>query len=324
MKIQNWIDDEKNFVEGDTDDDKHVKLLGVVREKMLPFWYGWHQRDLTIKKLIEYHGSALHAANKQPKSLNSVRFTYERSVKHYLRLLKKAKDNPTITEAYPITNIFLLGSVMQPTEVAAIKKCQESEGNEIKKAGVAKKLLRQQQQKQQQEGEVVEGQGTQFQISAVVMTKHMSGAAIGGYRGIDNFADGEDDINDMTTLDESEVLKHFLSPKTIFKINNCHNPEVDNNLKFSSNNELYSSMELTHDNNKTVTLPAIKQVKDFLGIEDLSSLARAIDDSDDEDENPPSQHPAPTSITIQASPDDDVPVDTTSPTRKMIPGVSEY
>jgi hypothetical protein len=111
LKIQEWLDDEKNFVEGDSDNDKHVKLLGLAREKMLPFWYGWHQRDLTVKTLIEYHGSAIYAANKQPKPLNSVRFTYERSIKHYLRLLKKAKDDPT-AEAYPVTNIFLLGSVM--------------------------------------------------------------------------------------------------------------------------------------------------------------------------------------------------------------------
>lgn len=316
LKLQKWIDDGEVFVEGETDDEKHVKLLGVVREKMLPFWYGWHQRELTIQKLKDLHGSALNAARKQPKSLNSVRFTYERSLKHYLRLLKKAKDN---AEAYPITNLFLLGSVMQPTEVAAIQNCQESDGNEIKKAGVVRKRLRQQQQKQQQQGEVVEGQGTQFQISAVVMTKQMSGAAIAGYRGIDNFAVGEHDINDLTTLDEDDVLNHFLSRETIFKINNCHNPEVDNNLKFSSDRELYSSIELTNDNNKTITLPAIKQVKDFLGIEDVSSLARDVDDSDDEDENPPSFHPAPTSITIQASPDDGVPVDTTSSHEKDDP-----
>jgi hypothetical protein len=137
------------------------------------------------------------------------------------------------------------------------------------------------------------------------MTKYMSGAAVAGYREIDNFAEGEDDINDLTTLDESKVLKHFLSPKAIFKINNCHNPEVDNNLKFNSDNELYSNMVLTaHDGNKVVTLPAIKQVKAFLGIEDLSTLARAADESDDEDENPPTNPLAPTTVTIRASPDD--------------------
>jgi hypothetical protein len=310
LKIKEWVDDEKNFVEGDTDNDKHVKLLGLAREKMLPFWYGWHQRDLTVKTLSEYHGSAIYAASRQPRSLNSVRFTYERSIKHYLRLLKKAKDDPT-AEAYPVTNIFLLGSVMQPTEIVAIKKCQESDGNEIKNAGVAKKLLRQQ-QRQQQKREVVEGQGTQFQISAVVMTKHMSSAAVAGYREIDNFAEGEDDINDLTTLDESKVLRHLLSPKTLFKVNNCHNQEVDNNLKFTSNDEVYSNMVLTNDDNKVITLPAINQVKDVLGIEDLSTLARAADDSDDEDENPPSNPSAPTALTIQASPDDGNPSSTSA------------
>ena len=123
LQVQEWVDDKTNFVEGDTDDDKHVRLLRLTREKMLPFWYGWHQRDLTVETLREYHGSAIVEAAKQPKSLNSVGFTYERSIKHYMRLLKKAKKDDPTAEAYPITNIFLLGSVMQPTKILAIKKC---------------------------------------------------------------------------------------------------------------------------------------------------------------------------------------------------------
>lgn len=300
LKIQEWLDNEENFVEGDSDDDKHIKLLSLTREKMLPLWYGWHQRDLRIQTLIELHGSAIHAAEKQPKSLNSVRFTYERSIKHYLRLLKKA-------EAYPVTNIFLLGSAMQPTEIAAIMKCQGSEGIEIKKAGVAKKLLRQQQQRQQKRGEVVEGQGTQFVISTVAMTKNMSAAVIAGYHEIDNFAHDEDDINDLTALDENEVLDRFLSPKAIFKINNSHNQEVDTNLKFASESELYSNIALTKQgDNKVITLPSIKQVRNFLGIDDLSTLARAADDSDDEGESPPNSHPAPTTSTMREDDDWDI------------------
>ena len=136
------------------------------------------------------------------------------------------------------------------------------------------------------------------------MTKHMRTVAIAGYCEIDNFAEGEDDINDLMSLDESKVIKHFLSPKTLFKLNNSHNPEVDSNLKFTSDNELYSDRVLTSDHNKVITLPTIKQVKNVLGIDDLSTLARAADDSDNEDENQASIHSAPTAFTKQASPDD--------------------
>ncbi|KAH7124535.1 hypothetical protein EDB81DRAFT_765353 [Dactylonectria macrodidyma] len=58
---------------------------------------------------------------------------------------------------------------MQPTEIASIKKFQESKGNEM--AGAAKKLRRKQ---NQQQAEVVKGQGTQFQISSVLMAKHLN------------------------------------------------------------------------------------------------------------------------------------------------------
>ncbi|KAH7114967.1 hypothetical protein B0J13DRAFT_572791 [Dactylonectria estremocensis] len=222
----------------------HVKLLGHVREKMLPYWHGWHQRDLSAQRLIQYHGSAIFTARKQPKSLNSIRFIYERSMGHYIRLL--------------------------------------DEGNEM--AGAAKKLLRK--QNQQQQAEVVKGQGTQFQIPSILMAKHLSQAA--------------NDINDLTSLDESEVLKCPLSPKAIFKILNSHNLQVDN-LDFSTKKELYSNISLL-GNDSIITVPAVKQFKDALHIEDLSALPRA-DDSDDEDDNGPIQTPAPVSVTIKAAPE---------------------
>ncbi|KAH7111958.1 hypothetical protein B0J13DRAFT_631677 [Dactylonectria estremocensis] len=295
LGIQKWLNNEENFAKGETEDEKHVKLLGHVREKMLPYWHGWHQRDLNAERLIQYHGSAIFAARKQPKSLNSIRFIYERSMGHYIRLLKQSTADPS-KDVYPITNLFLLGSIMQPTEIASIKKFQESEGNEM--AGAAKKLLRM--QNQQQQAEVVKGQGTQFQISSVLMTKHLSQAAVSGYTEIDHFATKENDINDLTFLDESEVLKCLLSPKAIFKILNSHNPQVDN-LDFSTKKELYSNIPRL-GNDSIITVPTVKQLKDALYIEDIFALPRA-DDSDDEDDNGPIQTPAPVGVTIKAAPE---------------------
>ncbi|KAH7112342.1 hypothetical protein EDB81DRAFT_862703 [Dactylonectria macrodidyma] len=294
LGIQKWLNNEENFAKGETEDEKHVKLLGHVREKMLPYWHGWHQRDLNAESLIRYHGSAIFAAQKQPKSLNSIRFIYERSMGYYIRLMKQSTADPS-KDVYPITNLFLLGSIMQPTEIASIKKFHESEGNEMAKE--AKKLLRQQ---SQQQAEVVKGQGTQFQISSVLMTKHLSQTAVSGYIEIDNFATKENDINDLTSLDESEVLKCLLSPKAIFKILNSHNPLIDN-LDFITKKELYSNIPLL-GHNSIITVPTVKQLKDALHIEDLSALPRA-DDSDDEGYNGPIQTPAPVSVTIKAAPE---------------------
>ncbi|KAH7118441.1 hypothetical protein EDB81DRAFT_767053 [Dactylonectria macrodidyma] len=55
-------------------------------------------------------------------------------------------------------------------------------------------------------------------------------------------------------------------------------------------------------NDSIITVPIVKQLKDALHIEDLSTLPRA-DDSDDEDDNGPIQTPAPVSVTIKAAPE---------------------
>ncbi|KAH7112249.1 hypothetical protein B0J13DRAFT_269154 [Dactylonectria estremocensis] len=104
------------------------------------------------------------------------------------------------------------------------------------------------------------------------MTKHLSQAAVSGYIEIDNFGTKENDINDLTFLDESDVLKCLLSPKAIFKILNSHNPQVDN-LDFNTKKELYSNIPLS-GNDSIITVPTVKQLKDALHIEDLYHQGR--------------------------------------------------
>ncbi|KAH7124616.1 hypothetical protein EDB81DRAFT_860871 [Dactylonectria macrodidyma] len=277
LGIRKWLNIEENFAKGETEDEKHVKLLGHVREKMLPYWHGWHQRDLNVERLIRTTARLSSQPPKKPKSLNSIRFIYEGSMGHYIRLLNQSTADPTHQDSFN-------------------QEVPRKRGNEM--AGVAKKLL--QKQCQQQQAEVVKGQGTQFQISSVLMTKHQSQAAVSGYTEIDHFATKENDINDLTSLDESDLLKCLLSPKAIFKTLNSHNPQADS-VDFSTKKELYSNIPLL-GNDSIITVPTVKQLKDTLHIEDLSALPRA-DDSDDEDDNRPIQTPAPVSITIKAAPE---------------------
>jgi hypothetical protein len=272
LGIRDWIDNPANYNAEDTDPEKHTKLLIHVREKMLPYWYGWHQRDITMERLPKLQNSAILAASKQPKALNAVRFTYEREVKRYLRLIEQ-------DQAYPLTAIFLLASAMQPTEITAIQKCQES-GRQIKRTGgrkQSKRLLSREAKEHKEEDDEAEGKGTQFCIAAGVMVENMDATAIEGYKKIDTFATGEDDINDMTEIQESKVLDFFLSALCLFKMLNSHHPSVDNMPMAAS--EQYGSLRLTPNGN-VITMPRVSDVKKIFGIEDLSNLV--LDDEDND------------------------------------------
>ena len=103
LGIQKWLDEGKSFVEGDTDNDKHLKLRDLVQKKMYPFWHGWQQQQLTAQGLMEYYSSAVHTGGKMPRSLNFDRFA---------------------PKPYLVNRIFLMGSPIKPTEIVDIKKCQ--------------------------------------------------------------------------------------------------------------------------------------------------------------------------------------------------------
>lgn len=88
---------------------------------------------------------AVKAAKKQPKSLNSVRFTYKRELGFHQRQLKNGVADPT-------TMLLLTGSPLQPTERDAIIKFQER--NLVKKDKSHKT-------------ETTQGQGSQFLIETI-------------------------------------------------------------------------------------------------------------------------------------------------------------
>ena len=123
LGFDDWIRDISNFEEGESDTEKHLKILNRTREKMIPLWHGWHQRDLTMVLLQQLFYTALQASDKQPKSLNSVRITYERAINHYRRSFLNLRDDPT-KEVAPTTIVLLVGSPLQPSELEAIKLCQ--------------------------------------------------------------------------------------------------------------------------------------------------------------------------------------------------------
>ncbi|KAI8712255.1 hypothetical protein NCS52_01323200 [Fusarium sp. LHS14.1] len=115
------------------------------------------------------------------------------------------------------------------------------------------------------------------------MIDRMTEKSIKLYKKVDNYGKGEDDINDLSTLKERKVLTNFLSPGAFFKILNSHEPAVDNDIQMPTGDAMYGR-QLLNANGHTITLPSVKQVKRIFGIEDLSALPRAMDDSDDEDD----------------------------------------
>ncbi|KAL2674241.1 hypothetical protein Neosp_012692 [[Neocosmospora] mangrovei] len=273
LGIQDWINKRKNISDDQSDVEKHAKLLNYCREKMLAFWHGWHQRELTVDSLEKLYGSAMVNASQQLNSLNSTAFTYKRAMGQYTRLQELYQKDPS--QAFPVSNIFLLGTAIQPTELAAIQEAQNIGGN----AGSSHGRL----------GSAnIEGRGTLFQISSVVMIDRMTEKSIKLYKKVDNYGKGEDDINDLNTLKERKVLTNFLSPGAFFKILNSHEPAVDNDIQMPTGDAMYGR-QLLNTNGHTITLPSVKQVKRIFGIEDLSALPRAMDDSDDEDDKPASR-----------------------------------
>ncbi|RSL75718.1 hypothetical protein CEP51_010611 [Fusarium floridanum] len=269
LGIQDWINKRKNISDEQSDVEKHAKLLNFCREKMLTFWHGWHQRELTVDSLEKLYGSAMVNASQQLNSLNSTAFTYKRAMGQYTRLQELYQKDPS--QAFPVSNIFLLGTAIQPTELAAIQEAQN--------IGASSSTTRY----SKPESLNIEGRGTLFQISSVVMIDRMTEKSIKLYKKVDNYAKGEDDINDLNTLKERKVLTNFLSPGAFFKILNSHEPAVDNDIQMPTGDAMYGR-HLLNATGHTITLPSVKQVKRIFGIEDLSTLPRVVDDSDDEED----------------------------------------
>ncbi|KAJ4182812.1 hypothetical protein NW767_013777, partial [Fusarium falciforme] len=270
LGIQDWIHKRRNISDDQSDVEKHAKLLNYCREKMLAFWHGWHQRELTADSLEKPYGSAMVNASQQLNSLNSTAFTYKRAMGQYTRLQELYQKGPS--QAFPVSNIFFLGTAIQPTELAAIQEAQNIGGNACSSSGRPATLN-------------LEGRGTLFQISSVVMIDRMTEKSIKLYKKVDSYEKGEDDINDLNTLKERKVLTNFLSPGAFFKILNSHEPAVDNDVQMPTGDAMYGR-QLLNATGHTITLPSVKQVKRIFGIEDLLALPRAMDDSDDKDDRP--------------------------------------
>ncbi|KAK8013788.1 hypothetical protein PG991_009381 [Apiospora marii] len=97
------------------DSEPHIRLLDVVREKKVPFWYGYHQRDISTNELQRLYDNALKETKKQPKLLNSVRFTMSREISYHERLRLQASGRLT-------TVLILTGSPLANSEVDGLKQ----------------------------------------------------------------------------------------------------------------------------------------------------------------------------------------------------------
>ncbi|OAP54556.1 hypothetical protein AYL99_11004 [Fonsecaea erecta] len=192
----------------ETPRERFLRLLSHVRDLKLPFWQGYYQDDIDMTALAAAHASALEESGKQPKSLNSLRFTFEREIGRYLRL-KQSKGH----DAAPTTVLLLTGSPLQPTEADAIIKCQKDNtllGKQPPSTATA-----------------VRGEGSQFCIQTIAWTEFMDEQSKRCLRKIDNANKGEDDINDLTEVHDTKLRDHGASAELLFKVLNSHNPAVD-------------------------------------------------------------------------------------------------
>ncbi|KAH6976533.1 hypothetical protein BKA56DRAFT_589746 [Ilyonectria sp. MPI-CAGE-AT-0026] len=242
----------------ETDAERHLRLLNHVRDLKAEFWQGYDQTELDMMKLTRLHKAAIKQASQQPKSLNSVSFTYHRETGVYKRMMERKED------AMPTTVLILTGSPLQPTESHAIQEFQKD--NDVKAPKTCGKGTK----------EVIEGEGTQFCISTLALDQYMDKASIRCYADVDDHFKGGEDINDLILVNDSRLVQYGLSEKSWLKLLNAHNQAIDD-MKFKKD-EKYGREPLIVDGKASSTMPSLADVKMLFGQGDEE------DDEDEEDE----------------------------------------
>lgn len=79
--MMEFIDNPTNFVEGDTQEQKLVKLLAHTRGQMKQYWYGWKGKDLKCQEL----------KNSIPESTKGVRRTTNATQQYFIHLSDDAR-----------------------------------------------------------------------------------------------------------------------------------------------------------------------------------------------------------------------------------------
>lgn len=242
--LSDWMTKSMTFDVHAQLDERHTQLLTHVQEMMLPYTYGWHQRDLALDRVSTLFNSAFKYSERQSKCLNQVRFTFEREIEHY----KRAKVND---RSFPFTALFLMGSPLHSNEVDAIRKCQ----------GVGAKTMKDwlgRQPKQPGQQLPTDGHENEFQISTAVFSDCLNNNAIKLYQAVDNMGSNpQEDINDLTVFSEDQILKYLPHPDAWFKYLNCHDKR---------------SSPLLLTGCSIIEMPTVSQVKAALHLEDLSDL----------------------------------------------------
>jgi hypothetical protein len=250
--------------------EKHTILLAHVRELMLPFWHGWHQRDFAgVDDLFLLCKEARKAAKRQRKCLNSICIMYRREIGLYLRLREQK-------QAFPVTCFPLIGSMMQSGEVSAIKSYQQVNDHKLKKRltynSQPKKGIWKRGGAASSNAETVEGEidaaarrDLPFQITGMVDIEEMSVDGVKGFQDIDSAFKGEDDINDIKTYMHTMYLNSFFSPCALFLYYNGHNKEVDD-VEISQE-DMYGAVSLTTATEKKILIPHVKEFMEILGMD---------------------------------------------------------
>ncbi|CAJ2508634.1 Uu.00g136600.m01.CDS01 [Anthostomella pinea] len=212
-----------------------IELRNHVWDLRVQFWEGYSQRDLELDQLKENYASAVQEATKQPQSLNSLCFTYERELGRYKRQIASARARD------PTTVLLLTGSPLQQVEADAIIRLQE--GVKMDKTDKPGK---------------VSDQGNLFCIQTIAWTQHIEKADLACLHTINNYFKGKRDINDLTEIIDSEFGKFGPSAKLLLKVLNSHNTEIDH-ITISPGVK-YGNTGLVSPNDKSLELPTFDNV----------------------------------------------------------------
>ncbi|TVY74556.1 hypothetical protein Focb16_v005928 [Fusarium oxysporum f. sp. cubense] len=241
MGLKDWIkraEEQGSWVAGqqgegfaETSQEKFTRLLDHIRKLKVPYWRGFHQRDLEQDDLRVNCINATKESQKQPRSLSNVRFTLERATAHYQRQIKSQDTTPT-------TVLLLTGSPMQNNEVQLVIKQQTASHSK--------------------------GEGGGFSIGIMAWTKWMDALGKSSFRILDEAFRGSQDINDVTEVDDDLLLKKGPSSALLLKVLNADNPAVDK-MNLRKADLMYGKDNLLEPEETKLVMPLPEDVARALG-----------------------------------------------------------
>ncbi len=165
--------------------DRHIRLLEHVRDLKMNYWTGVNVRDIDLQStsLEDFLTGASTTSSEQPKLRNSMAFTLGRAIDKARRIRQQNRSQPT-------TSIIIGASPIFDTE----------------KEHLLRKL------------QGVKGGASEQSVQSIIFSQFMSKQDIRSYKRLDNSNSGDDDIIDVTFLDETAFFQYGGSPELWVKL----------------------------------------------------------------------------------------------------------